>query len=99
MIFPDSSAAKNASELLGTHLANGQVLKDFPYDTRIYITQSSIGGVTYSVNVVLVTTIQNITVATSLTGLNSRGVDPNLVQSRAIELAKTAIEHLGKVGK
>ena len=98
-IFPDSSTAKSVSELIGTHLGNGQVLKEFPYPTKIYTTESSIGGVIFSVTTVLVTSVENITVATSLTGSDARGANTNLVQARAISLGHAAIKHLEKVGK
>lgn len=89
-IFPDSSGAKSASEVIGTHLGNGQVLKDFPYPTKIYTIENFFGVITR----VLITSAENVTVVATFTG-----TDSNLIQSRTIDLGHAAIEHLGKVGK
>lgn len=98
-IFPDSSGAKSASEIIATHLKNGQALKDFPYPTKMYTTESSIGGVIYMANIVLIISMENVTVIASLTGLDARGTNTNLAQSRTISLGHAAIEHLKKVGQ
>ncbi len=99
LIFPDSSTARSASELLATHLGAGQVLEDFSYPTNIYAIQSSFMGVVYMANTVLVTSMGNVTMIISLTGTNAQGVDILLVRSRAISLGHAAIAHLEQVGK
>lgn len=90
-IFPDASTAKSASELIGTHFGNGEVLIDFPYPAKIYSTANIYGIATTAI----VVSVENVTLVTSLTGI----VDSYLAQSRSILLAQAAIKHLEKVGK
>ncbi len=90
-IFPDSSAAKSASELFGTHFGNGQALENFPYSAKIYANAPifSVAPIT-----VIVVTVENVTLATTLSS-----TDSNVIRSRSILLTQAAIKHLEKVGK
>lgn len=95
VILPDASTAKNSSEVIGTHFGDGQVLKDFPYPTKIYNNVIGFAGTT----TVLVASVENVTVITFLTSYSFTDTDSDLMQSKVISLGYAAIEHLGKVGK
>ena len=89
-IFPDSSTAKSASELIGTHLGDGKILKDFSYPAKVYTLNSFFGVVSK----IVLMSVENVTVVATFTG-----TDPGLLESRAISLSQAAIKHLEKVGK
>lgn len=97
VVFPESSGAKSASEVIGTHFGNGEALIDFPYPAKIY-TNAKIGFAGLPTTLIIVS-VENVTIVTFLTNASFTDTNANLRQARSILLAQAVIKHLEKVGQ